>query len=197
VFPHRQEGRPYTPGSQRANIVQNAAVRFLTIVRHAKAAAHSGDGGDFDRPLTKKGRAQSERLRDAVIDAGVLGQFGPATALVSGAARTRETYALAFAGTPFVHAVEISDLIYNGYRHVSAADALTELASVDPVTESLLLVAHNPTVLELAYALSDREIPALAGDRFPLGAAVVFAVHDGEPIGSRQYRFITAFVPET
>jgi phosphohistidine phosphatase SixA len=176
--------------------VQTSSVRYLTIVRHAKAASLADNGSDYDRPLTKKGRAQSERLRFAVVDETVLGQFGPATALVSGAARTRETYALAFAGTPFVHAVAMSDFIYNGYQHVSADYAIAELASVDPVTESLLLIGHNPTVLELAYALADEEIPALAGDRYPLGAAVVFALRDGEPIGNRQYPFVTAFVPE-
>lgn len=170
-------------------------MRSLVIVRHAKAAAAQKRHSDFDRPLTKRGRAQSERLRVWASDPESLGRFGPVTALVSGSARTRETYAVAFAGTPFVHALETSDLIYNGTRDVSGRDLLAELATIDPVTESLMVVAHNPTVLELAYDLAAGPIPALIDGRFPLAAAIVFELPDA-PIGPGPYRFVEAFVPE-
>jgi phosphohistidine phosphatase len=174
---------------------QTERVRSLIIVRHAKAAAPVKGQRDYDRPLTKRGRAQSERLREWASDPDALGTFGPTTALVSGSLRTRETYAVAFAGTPLVHALETSDLIYNGKRDVSAVDLVSELSAIDPVTESLLLVAHNPSVLELALTVSAGPIAALAGGRYPLGAALVFALRD-EPIGLGPYEFVTAFVPE-
>lgn len=171
-------------------------MRYLTIVRHAKAVSADKGGADYDRPLTKRGRAQSERLRQWALDPGALLRYGPTTALVSGAARTRETYALAFAGTPFVHAVETSDLIYNGRRAVSATDVLEALAALDPVTESLLVVGHNPTVLELALTIADGPVPPLADGRFPLAAAVVFRLRENEPIGLRRYPYEAGFVPE-
>jgi phosphohistidine phosphatase SixA len=174
---------------------QTEAVRFLVVVRHAKAAAPTRGQRDFDRPLTKKGRRQSERLREWAMSAEALGRYGPTTALVSAAARTRETYAVAFAGTPLVHALETSELIYNGARDVSATDLVSELAAVDPVTESLLLVAHNPSVLELAVMVASAPVAVLDGGRFPLGAALVFALRD-EPVGLGPYEFVEAFVPE-
>ena len=171
-------------------------MRYLTIVRHAKAAAGDASVRDFDRPLTVKGRAQAEVLREWARDPEALGRYGPTTALVSAAARARETYAVAFAGTSFVHALETSELIYNGRRDVTAEDLLAELATVDPGNESLLVVGHNPTVFELALSLSDREIPALAKHKYPLGAALVFALELGETIGLRRYSFVESFVPE-
>ena len=175
---------------------QTVGVRFLTIVRHAKAASPQIGQSDFDRPLTTKGRAQAEKLRVWANDPDALGAFGPTTALVSAAYRTRETYAVAFAGTTFVHALQTSDLIYNGRRDVSAEDLLAELAAVDPGTESLLIVGHNPTVFELAQLLSDREIPALAKGKYPLGAALVFQLDGHQKIESNRYRFVESFVPE-
>ena len=71
-------------------------MRYLTIVRHCEATPNEND---FVRTLTERGRRQAEEIRDRVLDPEQLGQYGPVTALVSAAARTRETYALAFAGT--------------------------------------------------------------------------------------------------
>ncbi len=150
---------------------------------------------DFERPLTAKGRAQSEQLRTWVVDHHALGAYGPTTALVSAAARTRETYALAFAGTDFVHAVETSELIYNGRRDVSAQDVLAELAVIDPVTESLVIVGHNPTVYELVARLASQPVPPLERGKYPLGAAIVLALRDDEPIGPGPYDYVTSFVP--
>jgi phosphohistidine phosphatase len=171
-------------------------VRYLTIVRHAKAVAAEPGQSDFERPLTAKGRAQAEQLRTWVNDRHELGRYGPTTALVSAAARTRETYAVAFAGTAFVHAVETSELIYNGRHEVSAEDLLFQLSSIDPVSESLLVVGHNPTVLELALTLSKDPVPALARGKFPLGAAIVLGIDKHQPIGLRHYDYVAQFVPD-
>jgi phosphohistidine phosphatase len=171
-------------------------MRYLTIVRHAKAVAHDAGYEDFDRPLNARGRAQAELLREWAKDPGGLGAYGPVTALVSASARTRETYATAFAGTKFIHAVETSSIIYNGHRDVSAADVIAELAAIDPVTESLMVVGHNPTVFEMVSLLADGRVKALDGDRYPLGAAIVLRLRDDEPVSMSRYRFVEAFVPE-
>ncbi len=170
-------------------------MRFLTVVRHAKAVPAEGGVNDFDRVLTEKGRAQAEILRQWACDPETLGAYGPATALVSAAARTRETYALAFAGTPFVHAVETSELIYNGRRDVSAHDVLVELAAIDPVSESLLVVAHNPTVYDLVTLLSKSDVEELAEGKYPLCGAFVFRLKD-EPVGLRRYELVDRFIPK-
>jgi len=166
------------------------------VVRHAKAVPADGTIDDFDRPLSEKGRAQSGVLRAWATDKKKLGAYGPATVLVSAAARTRETYALAFAGTAMVHALETSSLIYNGRRDVSAEAVLSELAAIDPVTESLMVVGHNPTVLELVELLADDRVRDIQGGRYPLGGAIVLQLRDDEQIGLRRYPFVKSFIPE-
>jgi phosphohistidine phosphatase len=170
-------------------------VRFLTIVRHAKAERNSEDGSDFSRSLNGRGRRQCEELRRWASDDEELGQFGPATALVSSAARTAETFRLAFEGTPFVSDVHNSALIYNGQRRVTAEDVLIDLAAIDPVTTSLLVIGHNPTVLELLLTLAS-DLPLEFAHEYPLAGAYVLALRDDEPVGLGPYEFVRRYVPE-
>ena len=170
-------------------------MRYLTIVRHAKAVKAPPGGSDFDRVLNERGRRQCAQLRQWASDEQTLGRYGPVTALVSAATRTRETFQLAFDDTPFVARREFSDLVYNGTRDVSGEDLLAQLASLDPVTTSLLVVGHNPTVFDLAYHLI-RELPeSLRHDRYPLGGAYVLALPEDRPVGSERYECVDSFVP--
>src|ERR1700686_3520060 len=118
-------------------------MRYLTVVRHAKSAPAKAGESDFVRTLNKRGRDECERLRKWASDPGELGRFGPTTALVSSAARTRETFRRAFHGTAFVESCEFSELIYNGRRDVTAQDLRIYLAAIDPVATPLLVVVHN------------------------------------------------------
>ena len=170
-------------------------MRYLTIVRHAKAATAPPGATDFDRALNERGRSQCEQLRAWASDELALGRYGPAAALVSAAARTRETFQLAFEGTPFVERCAFSDRIYNGLRDVSGEDLLGHLAAFDPVTTSLLVVGHNPVVWELAHLLI-RELPdSLAHERYPLAGAYVLALPEGRPVGSERYECVDCYVP--
>ncbi|MGH3732328.1 MAG: SixA phosphatase family protein [Acidimicrobiales bacterium] len=170
-------------------------MRFLTIVRHAKAQRQSEDGSDFSRALNGRGRRQCEQLRAWADDDNALGQFGPTTALVSAAARTTETFRRAFEGTAFVSHCQNSALIYNGRRRVTAEDVLIDLAAIDPVTTSLLVVGHNPTVLELLLAMAS-EVPEELTHEYPLAGAYVLALHDDEPVSPGPYEFVRRFVPD-
>ena len=174
---------------------QTGGVRYLAIVRHAKAERNSSDGSDFARELNSKGRRQCRQLRIWASDEHELGRFGPTTALVSSAARTRQTFRDAFEGTPFVASHQESTLIYNGLRHVSAEDVLIDLAGIDPVTTSLMVVGHNPTVLDLLVMLS-ADLPSELSLEYPLAGTYVLELHDDEPIGPGPYRFVTRYVPE-
>jgi phosphohistidine phosphatase len=170
-------------------------VRYLTIVRHAKAEKDSDDGSDFTRTLNGRGRRQCEQLRAWASDENELGRFGPTTALVSAAARTTETFRRAFEGTGFVNECSESSLIYNGRRHVSAEDVLVNLAAIDPLRTSLLVVGHNPTVLELLLTIT-RDLPPEFEDEYPLAAAYVLELRDDEPVGPGPYEFVRRYVPE-
>jgi phosphohistidine phosphatase len=174
---------------------QTGTVRFLTIVRHAKSKQAVPGESDYDRRLNSRGRRECEQLREWAQDSGALGRFGPTTALVSSAARTRETFERAFDGTAFVAAVEFSDLIYNGHRDVSAEDVLSELTRIDPVTSSLVVVAHNPTVYELVSSLASELPESLRDYHYPLGGAYVLALPGDGPIGLERYELVASFVP--
>lgn len=169
-------------------------MRYLTIVRHAKAEKAAPDQSDFERTLSDRGRRQCEQLRKWANDTGELGLYGPAIALVSSSLRTRETFELALAGTPLVADVVFSELIYNGRRDVSGEDLLADVAAIDPVTTSLLVVGHNPTVLELVWALV-KKLPVSLRDGFPTAGAFVLSIPDDQQIGLSHYDFVSAYVP--
>ena len=169
-------------------------MRYLTLVRHAKAERAAPEQSDFERRLNDRGRRQCEGLRAWASDAGELGTFGPATALVSAAARTRETYERSFEGTSFVTECVFSASIYNGTRDVSAEDVFIELATIDPVTTSLVVVGHNPTVLEFIWTLCD-ELPESLREGFPLAGAFVLGLPDDEPVGRGPYPLVARYVP--
>ena len=170
-------------------------MRFLTIVRHAKSKPATPGEPDYDRRLSSRGRRECERLRAWASDPEALGRFGPTTALVSAAARTRETYQRAFEGTPFVAECQFSELIYNGVHDVSADDVLIDLAAIDPVTTSLLVVGHNPTVLEFIWNLSE-ELPDSLRQGYPLAGAYVLGLPEDEQVGRGPYPLVARYVPD-
>ncbi len=170
-------------------------VRYLTIVRHAKAEKGTGRLSDYDRQLNERGRRQCDTLRAWATDPTQLGRYGPTTALVSAAARTRETFTRSFEGTGFVQSVFFSELIYNGVHAVSAEDVLIDLAAVDPVTTSLLVVGHNPTVFDLLWTVGT-SLPASLREEYPLAGAFTLEVPDDQQIGRGPYPLVKSFVPD-
>lgn len=175
---------------------QTGRVRYLTIVRHGESSPASAGQSDFARTLSERGRAQCAQLREWASDPDELGAYGPVTVLASAAARTVETFQRAFEGLGFVDSFHASELMYNGQRDVTGEDLLIDLASIDPVTTSLLVVGHNPTVFELVTALAIRLPGKLRRGHFPTGAAYVLALPDNRPVGLTPYELVAKFVPD-
>jgi len=170
-------------------------MRYVTIVRHCESSPAKSGESDYERVLSDKGKDQAQQLRSWAMDSHALARYGPTTALVSSAARTRETFKRAFEDTPFVKTVNFSELIYNGKRDVSAEDLLIDLAAIDSVVTSLLLVAHNPSVHELVFSLT-QELPDVLKGEYPLGGAFVLAIPDNQQIGLVQYELVDSFIPD-
>jgi phosphohistidine phosphatase len=170
-------------------------VRYITVVRHAKAVPPLSGESDFDRVLAQRGRSQCERLRAWASDPDELGRFGPTTALVSAAARTRETFVRAFEGTALVARTHFSEQIYNGRRDVAGEDLLANLAAIDPMTTSLLVVGHNPTVHELMFLIAADLPAALRDHHYPLGGAFVLAINDDRVIEQKRYEVVATYNP--
>ncbi len=168
-------------------------VRYLIVVRHAKAERLAAGGRDVDRSLSARGRRQCARLRDWATDDHGLAPYGPATALVSASVRTRETFLLGFANTALVTTHSESSVIYNGERDVSADVVMSELAAHDVGGASLLLVGHNPTLSELIATLV-APTPSWLRDGYPTASVCVVALPGPGPFTAGRYEMVARFV---
>lgn len=152
----------------------------LVLLRHAKAVAKDAPS-DFDRVLAPRGQAQMTAV--AKYLAGRDGRaIRPDLALVSPAARTRETWAAA--KLPKVEA-RFEDGIYEA----SPKALLAVVRGVEEGPRTVMLVGHNPSIEELAGKLTGG-----ASGGFPTAAFAVIEL-EGEAWGDirkgRLERFVT------
>lgn len=139
-------------------------MRRLVLMRHAKAQ-HSSPGSDHDRRLAPRG------IQDAQEAGVALRRLGIDAALVSSAARTRETFeALGLGLQPII----LDDLYFGG---TDTAEKL--IAATDEAVTSLLVVGHAPTIPDLAAELllsgNPREADRV-GSWFPTSAYSRFTI---------------------
>ena len=170
-------------------------MRYLTVIRHAKAVPGAVGLTDLERPLAPRGQRQCRWLRERAADPAALGAYGPARVLVSPARRTRETFAGALEGTSFVSETVLAPALYNGHHDVSAVDVLEALREVDDGASSLAVVGHNPTVYEFVVAVAATTPAALAKGRYPLAAAIVLALPNGGTLRGGPYDLVATFAP--
>lgn len=137
----------------------------LILLRHAKAEPHRAD--DLARVLAPRGREDATAARD------VLAPLAPEVAVVSTAARTRETWELADpGGVPVV----FDDRVYDA----SVADLREVLA--EQTAGCVVLVGHNPGVERLAWELEANDDTNRGMRTCGIG---VFEVDDWELSGAR------------
>ena len=157
-------------------------MQHLIIMRHAKAEKDANSGEDFDRRLTARGREEASTVATALKAYGLKPDF----ALVSAAARTRETFAQVEAVFGTISALVSKDL-YN-----AGPDALRrQVEKHEDDGRCLLLVAHNPGVQALAgdylfEGAAGADITEKVRSGYPTATATVFeidvagrAVYDG------------------
>ncbi len=153
-------------------------MRRLILFRHGKAETAGPTGGDRDRPLAERGRADSAATAQWLSETG----FVPDLGLVSPAARTRGTWDAARAWFPEVHAEPCERL------YLAAPETIrnvVEEAAADAGTA--MVIGHNPGLQELGLELvSEGAAPRAQArrmeDGFPTAAAWVFRTPgDGEP----------------
>lgn len=140
-------------------------------MRHAKAEPFAST--DHARVLTNRGHAQAARAGRFLAEIGVL----PTHALVSSAARTRETWA----DVARASGAEAEVVVDDGLYHAGVDGAVETIQQVDPDASTVMLVGHNPAAAYLAHYLDDGEgdQDAISGmlRGFPTSALVVFNVH--------------------
>lgn len=114
----------------------------LIVLRHAKAESYSES--DFTRPLSQRGRSQTNEIATAMRR----WLTSEAAVLVSPAVRTQETWQLTAKAAGFHHLYEQEPLMYNG--SAGTLFALMQQQSADTV----VMVGHNPGVARLAGLLA-------------------------------------------
>ena len=149
-------------------------MRRLILFRHAKTEVRPPHVDDSDRVLVARGRGDAAAIGRALARAGLT----PDVALVSPAARARETWELAKPAFAGAHA-EIRDGLYNAAQE----DVEAELATHDPAANTVMIVGHNPSLQELGVSLLiDGGAPPAAIETlsagFPTATAAVFLIDD-------------------
>jgi phosphohistidine phosphatase len=131
----------------------------LYLLRHAKSSWDDPRLADHERPLAPRGRRACARLCAHVAAERIV----PTLVICSSAARARETLARIEPALAGPH-VEVEDGLYAA----SAATLLSRLKQIDDDVETVMVVAHNPGLHELALGLA--RSPGRLAEGFPTGA---------------------------
>lgn len=150
-------------------------MKTILLLRHAKSAWNDARLDDHERPLSGRG----ERAAKAMADHIALQEPRPDLILCSTSMRTRQTLA------PLLKRLEgpappIS--LENGLYLASEAMLLAHLRAVPDNVSTVLLIAHNDGIGQLAEALAgDGPADALAKlrEKYPTGALATLRVPDG------------------
>lgn len=145
----------------------------LLLLRHAKSSWEDRALADFDRPLSPRGEKAAPRMGREMARRG----WQPDLALVSPAARTRQTWQLVATELRRQPAVRFPETLYAA----TAQDILAVLRQSS--ADTILVVGHNPGLETLALTLADhrsnRAARARIMEKFPTAALACFAF-DGE-----------------
>lgn len=122
-------------------------MKNLLLLRHAKSSWENLSLVDFQRPLNDRGRDAATRMAAYMADHMPL----PDRILCSTAQRTRETLS-AFVKV-YAHEYEVSFMrdLYMATPTVLMGD----IQACEPETETLMIIAHNPGLEELACVLAN------------------------------------------
>lgn len=138
--------------------------RRLILTRHAKSAWDDPAIDDHDRPLNARGLRAARELGDWLASRGYL----PEEVLCSTSMRTRGTWA-AVAATPLevIPSERFLPELYN-----ASSDRMLRLLQTAEA-DTVMLLAHNPGIAELAAMLPAAAPSDPAFRRFPTSATLV------------------------
>jgi phosphohistidine phosphatase len=143
-------------------------MKFVTLIRHAKAGSEDAATADHERPLTARGHAEARALGARLAD------LAPDLALCSTALRATQTLRDAEAGSGLAVPAEFDRRLYLAPPSY-LLDCLTRLPDD---AKAVWIVGHNPGLHELVRMLCARTA-AMTGsseafERFPTSASARF-----------------------
>jgi phosphohistidine phosphatase len=139
--------------------------RQLLVLRHAKSAWNTDAPTDLDRPLAKRGKKAARRVGLWLRDQG----FVPDRVLSSPAVRAQQTVMRVRESIPVEnHQVLWEPKIYDA-QHQALLQVLKDLSSG---ARTIMLVGHNPALVDLLHYLYGSDIPLPADGKLLTTAAV-------------------------
>jgi phosphohistidine phosphatase len=121
-------------------------MRRLILLRHSTAAKAGPGESDRDRVLTAQGRADATTAGSYLVNHS----FRPDHALVSPAARTRDTWRQIVAALRTAPDAKFDQRIYNA----NAQTLFNVIAEAPDEARTVLMLGHNPGLHELAALLT-------------------------------------------
>ena len=166
-------------------------MRRLMLLRHAKSDWSSPGQSDHARELAPRGRKAAPLMGRYMAEHAMI----PDHAIVSTAARTRETWDLVADMFPRKPPADFEDRIYEA----SPRDILTAIAAAPASAQSLLVVGHNPGFHETANLLvdsGDKRMRRVLSEKFPTAGLAVIDLDIPDwatirPGSGRLERFVT------
>ena len=129
-------------------------MKQIYVLRHAKSSWDNSNLTDFERPLSKRGIRDANKLSiflknmDLMID----------IVLCSTAVRAKDTFDLTACGFNFeIDKANYTDKLYFG----DVSSIIMRLKEIDNCLKNILIVGHNPTLHYLVESLTNKKI-----DRF-------------------------------
>ncbi len=147
-------------------------MKQLILMRHGKAEKDAPSGEDFDRRLVERGREEARAVARALKDYGVRPDF----ALVSAAARTKETF------DQVAEVIgDIPALVSKDFYNANADGLRRFIESHENDGQCLLVVAHNPGVQFLVAdylfgGAAGQEVIDKVRGNYPTATATVFEI---------------------
>jgi len=127
-------------------------MRTVSLYRHAKSSWDDPSLEDFDRGLSKRGKASAPRMGAYLREAGLT----PDLVLSSKAVRTRETFRLTFDDTDDAPELRLEQQLYLA----CASTMLDMLRGLPDELGHIMILGHNPGLHALALDLFSRGAPA-------------------------------------
>jgi phosphohistidine phosphatase len=150
--------------------------RRLVVLRHAKSDWPRGVP-DAERPLAARGMAACEAMGRFLRDRRIV----PDEVIASPARRTMDTARLVLDAAGYGTAVTPERALYEG-------DAVRVLTRVDPAVSTVMLVGHEPEMVDLLAALTGARV------RLPTAGLALVALPGSwaaEPSGIAELRLLT------
>lgn len=160
----------------------------LFLLRHAKAIWPKPAMKDFDRSLDEEGIASLDGLANVMKSSGAL----PDRIVLSASCRTRETAFGLIERLGFDVETVVDQTIYSG----GAGEYLQAIKN-NSSSEQLMLVGHNPSIEDLALALTgngDQQSIARLEAGFPTAALATFRFDGPLSEIAQKQGFLESFV---